>query len=120
MTDYATMKVNISMPKKEIMNKFYELRKEYQDKLEEIDDLEDKLSKVNFLYGNTSNKLGDARQEIQQLEESLQSCEDYKQFLLDQNKTHRFTIAYKIKQLLEYGEELQKIRRENASLKGKI
>ena len=96
MTDYATIKVNKSMAKKEIMDLFYELQDEYNDRLEEIKDLNERVSdyddhpdltkelyelltEANQIRGNLGHKLGDARKQIQDLEDSILKQENIRQ-----------------------------------------
>ena len=119
MDDYANMKVNRFMPKKVIMNKFYDLQAEYNELLEEIEDLEERLSEANYIRGTTSNKLGDARSQIEQLEDSIFHLKDFQKVLQGQVKSLRTTINYKNKHLAECSEELKKIKRENSKSSGK-
>ena len=137
MTDYATIKVNKSMAKKEIMDLFYELQEEYNDRLEEIKDLNERVSdyddhldlikelyerltEANQIRGNLGHKLGDARKQIQDLEDSILKQENIRQASLVQIHCLQAAMVHKNRQILQSSEELKKVKHDYPKQNGKI
>ena len=137
MTDYATIKVNKSMAKKEIMDLFYELQDEYNDRLEEIKDLNERVSdyddhpdltkelyelltEANQIRGNLGHKLGDARKKIQDLEEFILEQDNIRKASCVQIGSLQATMVHKNRQILQSSEELKKVKHDYPKQNGKI
>ena len=136
MTDFANMKVNRFMPKKDIMNLFYDMQDYLNQCLDELEDLqerfnqikgyggmknylnwlENRLNKANRIREDTSEKLGNARDEI-----SILKFKIAKQDLL-RNKIFELEsrIDDKNNQLMKLQEDFSKMQHENSKLKGKL
>ena len=136
MTDFANMKVNRFMPKKDIMNLFYDMQDYLNQCLDELEDLqerfnkikgygefknylnwlENRLNKANRIREDTSEKLGNARDEI-----SILKFKIAKQDLL-RNKIFELEsrIDDKNNQLMKLQEDFSKMQYENSKLKGKV
>ena len=56
----------------EVRAGFFKLLKKYKAKQKEVDELEDKLTKRNQLYGKVAQSLGEARKTITELEEEIE------------------------------------------------
>ena len=136
MTDFANMKVNRFMPKKYIMNLFYDMQDYLNQCLDELEDLqerfykikgygdfknylnwlENRLDKANRISFDTSEKLGNARDEISILKHKIAQQD------LLRNKIFELEsrIDDKNNQLMKLQEDFSKMQHENSTLKGKL
>ena len=136
MTDFANMKVNRFMPKKYIMNLFYDMQDYLNSCLDELEDLqerfykikgygdfknylnwlENRLDKANRISFDTSEKLGNARDEISILKHKIAQQD------LLRNKIFELEsrIDDKNNQLMKLQEDFSKMQHENSTLKGKL
>ena len=136
MTDFANMKVNRFMPKKYIMNLFYDMQDYLNNCLDELEDLqerfykikgygdfknylnwlENRLDKANRISFDTSEKLGNARDEISILKHKIAQQD------LLRNKIFELEsrIDDKNNQLMKLQEDFSKMQHENSTLKGKL
>ena len=136
MTDFANMKVNRFMPKKDIMNLFYDMQDYLNNCLDELEDLqerfykikgygdfknylnwlENRLDKANRISFDTSEKLGNARDEISILKHKIAQQD------LLRNKIFELEsrIDDKNNQLMKLQEDFSKMQHENSTLKGKL
>ena len=136
MTDFTNMKVNRFMPKKDIMNLFYDMQDYLNQCLDELEDLqerfnkikgyggfknylnwlENRLNKANRIREDTSEKLGNARDEISILKHKIAQQD------LLRNKIFELEsrIDDKNNQLMKLQEDFSKMQHENSTLKGKL